>query len=95
MQKKIVSTCSPNNNMYWVCIQCIVKKFPDGLLLVTPYIWRIVEDQSDILVVYGKRYISIYCNQSVTFHFVIFAWFVFVVARLNLNEIKHDFDPRS
>ena len=38
MHKKIVSTCSPNNDMYWVCIQYIIKKFPDGLLLVTPYI---------------------------------------------------------
>ena len=38
MHKKIVSTCSPNNNMYWVCIQYIVKKFPDGLFLVTPYV---------------------------------------------------------
>ena len=38
MHKKIVSTCSPNNNMYWVYIQYIVKKFPDGLFLVTPYI---------------------------------------------------------
>ena len=27
-----------NNNMYWVCIQYIVKKFPDGLFLVTPYV---------------------------------------------------------
>ena len=25
-------------NMYWVCIQFIVKKFPDGLFLVTPYV---------------------------------------------------------
>ena len=41
MHKKIVSTCSPNNNMYWVCIQYIVKKFPDGLFLVTPYVPRI------------------------------------------------------
>ena len=41
MQKKIVSTCSPNNNMYLVGIQYIVKKFPDGLFLVTSYIWRI------------------------------------------------------
>ena len=42
MHKKIVSTCSPNNNtgMYWVCIQYIVKKFPDRLFLVhvTPYV---------------------------------------------------------
>ena len=38
MDKKIVSTCSPNNNMYWVCIQYIVKKFPAGLFLVTPYV---------------------------------------------------------
>ena len=38
MHKKIVSTCSPNNNMYSVCIQYIVKKFPDGLFLVTPYV---------------------------------------------------------
>ena len=38
MHKKIVSTCSPNNNMYLVCIQYIVKKFPDGLFLVTPYV---------------------------------------------------------
>ena len=41
MHKKIVSTRSPNNNMYWVCIQYIVKKFPEGLFLVTPYVWRI------------------------------------------------------
>ena len=41
MHKKVVSTCSPNNNMYWVCIQYIVKKFPDGLFLVTPYVQRI------------------------------------------------------
>ena len=40
MHKKTVSTCSPNNNMYWVCIQYIVKKFPDGLFLVTPYVGR-------------------------------------------------------
>ena len=40
MHKKIVSTCSPNNNMYWVCIQYIVKKYPDGLFLVTPYVGR-------------------------------------------------------
>ena len=32
MQKKIISTCSPNNNMHWVCIQYIVKKFPEGYL---------------------------------------------------------------
>ena len=32
MHKKIVSTCSPNNNMYSVCIQYIVKKFPDGFI---------------------------------------------------------------
>ena len=38
MHKKIVSTCSPNYNMYWVCIQYIVKKFPDSLFLVTPYV---------------------------------------------------------
>ena len=43
MHKKIVSTCSPDNNMYWVCIQYIVKKFPDGLFLVTPDIWRVVK----------------------------------------------------
>ena len=24
--------------MYWVCIQYIVKKFPDGLFLATPYV---------------------------------------------------------
>ena len=30
MHKKIVSTCSPNNNIYWVGIQYVVKKFPDG-----------------------------------------------------------------
>ena len=30
MHKKIVSTCSPNNNMHWLCIQYIVKKIPDG-----------------------------------------------------------------
>ena len=41
MYKKIVSTCSPNNIMYWVCIQYIVKKFPDELFLVTTYVWRI------------------------------------------------------
>ena len=42
MHKKIVSTCSPNNNMYWVCMQYIVKKFPDmALFLVTPYVPRI------------------------------------------------------
>ena len=41
MLKKIVSTCSPNNNMYCVCIQYIVYKFPDGLFLVTPYVKRI------------------------------------------------------
>ena len=41
MHKKIVSTCSPNNNMYWVCIKYIVKKLPDGLFIVTPYVWRI------------------------------------------------------
>ena len=41
MHKQIVSTCSPNNNMYWVCIQYIVKIFPDGLFLVTPYVPRI------------------------------------------------------
>ena len=35
MHKKIVSTCSPNNNSYWVCIQYIVKKIPDGLFLRT------------------------------------------------------------
>ena len=40
MHKKIVSTCSANNNVYWVCIQYIVTKFPDGLLLVTPYVGR-------------------------------------------------------
>ena len=40
MHKKIVSTCSPNNNMYWVCIQYIVKKFTGGLFLVTPYVQR-------------------------------------------------------
>ena len=42
MHKKIVSTCSPNNNMYWVFIQYIVKKFPDELFLATPYVPRIV-----------------------------------------------------
>ena len=42
MHKKIVSTCLPNNNMYWVWIQYIVKKFPDGLCLVIPYVQRIV-----------------------------------------------------
>ena len=40
MHKKIVTTCSPNNNTYWVCIQYNVKKFPDGLFLVTPYVER-------------------------------------------------------
>ena len=30
MNKKIVSTCSPKNNMHWVCIQLYVKEFPDG-----------------------------------------------------------------
>ena len=30
MHKKNVSTSSPNNIMHWVCIQYIVKKFPDG-----------------------------------------------------------------
>ena len=40
MHKKIVSTCSPNNNMYWVCIQYIVKKFPDRLFLVTTNVGR-------------------------------------------------------
>ena len=29
--------------MYWVSIQYIVKKFPDGLFLVTPYVPRIVD----------------------------------------------------
>ena len=38
MHKKIVSTCSPNNNMYWVFIQYIAKKFPGGLFLVIPYV---------------------------------------------------------
>ena len=33
MHKKIVSTCSPNNNMHWVCIQYIVK-IPWRLFLV-------------------------------------------------------------
>ena len=41
MHKKIVIACSPNNNMYWVCIQYIVKNFPDGLFLVILYVWRI------------------------------------------------------
>ena len=41
MHKKIVSTCSTNNNVYWVCSQYIVKKFPDWLFLVTPYVPRI------------------------------------------------------
>ena len=42
MHKTIVSTCSPNNYMYWVWIQYIVKKFSDGLCLATPYVQRIV-----------------------------------------------------
>ena len=45
MHKKIVSTCSPNTNMYWVCIQYIVKKFPDGLFSVPPYVGRGVKYQ--------------------------------------------------
>ena len=30
MHKKIVSACSPINNMQWVCIQYIVKEFTEG-----------------------------------------------------------------
>ena len=30
MHKEIVITCLPNNNMHWVCIQYIFKKFLDG-----------------------------------------------------------------
>ena len=61
MHKKIVSTCSPNNNMYWVCIQYIVKKFPDGLFLVTPYVIRIDSD-----------YIRYFCaNETIFLAFVL------------------------
>ena len=49
MYKKIVSACSPNNNMYWVNIQYIVKKLLDGLFLVTPYVWRIASIASLIM----------------------------------------------
>ena len=39
MHKKIVSTCSPNNDRHWVCIQYIVKKFPGGyFFLLTAYV---------------------------------------------------------
>ena len=55
MHKKIVSTCSPNNNMYWVCIQCIVKKFPDGLFLVNPYVLRIGDIDTLLKCMYFKN----------------------------------------
>ena len=41
MHKKIVSTCSHNTNMYWVCIQYIVEKFLVISNLVTTYVPRI------------------------------------------------------
>ena len=53
MHKKIVSTCSPNNNMYWVCIQYIVKKFPDGLFLVTPKVP--IRDICDYTFMYRRQ----------------------------------------
>ena len=38
MLKKITSTCSPNNNMNWICIQYNVKKLSEGLFLLTAYV---------------------------------------------------------
>ena len=38
MLKKIMSTCSPDNNMLWICIQYNVKKFPECLFLLTAYV---------------------------------------------------------
>ena len=56
MHKRIVRTCSPNNNMYWVCIQYIVKKFPAGLFLVTPYVPRINRVVKTMGMVIRRKY---------------------------------------
>ena len=38
MHKTIVSTCSPNNNMHWVCIQLYRPEIPWRLFLLTAYV---------------------------------------------------------
>ena len=52
MLKKIMCTCSPNNNMHWICIQYNVKKFPEGLFLLTVYV------QMGEYTLYDSSYLS-------------------------------------